>query len=285
MSESESNAPQHAVAPEAAAAPRPPATPASIAPKRRAMPGVVPVAAVLALVIALATWVVSNREIRQLQQQLADLQEAHRDLAVAVTQGKKGGTGPVGQIIDVAKAPARGNQNAPVTLIEFSDYECPFCIRHFQQTMPLIDKNYIETGRIRYVFRDFPIDSNHPQAIRAHEAARCAMAQNKFWELHTRLFSAPGTHTPLALEDRAKEAGLDVAAFHACIAAGKTTAEVRETESIAENLGATGTPWFFVGVRDVATDQVRVLKPIGGAQPYEQFVVALDSALREAEPK
>jgi len=249
------------------------------------MPGVVPVAAVLALVIALATWVGSRREMQQLQQQLTDLQEAHRELAVQVTQGKKGGTGPVGQIIDVAKAPARGNQNAVVTLIEFSDYECPFCIRHFEQTMPLIDKNYIETGRIRYVFRDFPIDSNHPQAIRAHEAAKCAMEQNKFWPLHARLFSAPGTHTPLALEDRAKEAGLDAAAFHACISAGRATAAVRETESVAENLGATGTPWFFVGLRDLATDQVRVLKPIGGAQPYEQFVVALDSAFREAEQK
>jgi protein-disulfide isomerase len=249
------------------------------------MPGLVPVAAVLALVVALATWVVSRREIQQLQQQVTDLQAAHRELAVTVTQGRKGGTGPVGQIIDVAKAPARGNQNAVVTLIEFSDYECPFCIRHFEQTMPLIDKNYIETGKIRYVFRDFPIDANHPQAIRAHEAARCAMEQNKFWPLHQRLFSAPGTHTPLALEDRAKEAGLDAAAFHACISAGRTTAGVRETESIAENLGATGTPWFFVGVRDLATDQVRVLKPIGGAQPYEQFVVALDAALREAEAK
>ena len=187
----------------------------------------------------------------------------------------------MGQMIDVSKAPGRGREDAVVTLIEFSDYECPFCIRHVQQTMPLIDQNYIQSGKIRYVFRDFPIDANHPQAIRAHEAAHCALEQNKFWELHRLLFSAPGTHTPPALEDRAKEAGLDVGAYRACIAAGKSTATVRQSGTIASSLGATGTPWFFLGVRDLKTDQVRVVKPIGGAQPYEQFVVAIDAALKD----
>jgi protein-disulfide isomerase len=259
------------------------------APTRRERSGFVVsilfVTAVLALAIAVATWLVSKQQIRQLQRDFAALQAAHRELALEVTQGKKGGAGPVGQIIDVAKAPARGRQDAVVTLVEFSDYECPFCIRHFQQTMPLIERNYVDTGKIRYVFRDLPIDSNHPQAIKAHEAARCALEQDKFWDLHARLFSAPGTHTPLALEDRAKEAGLNQAAFRACIASARTTAGIRETSSVADGLGATGTPWFFVGLRDLSTDQVRVLKPIGGAQPYEQFVIALDSAIRQAEQK
>lgn len=238
--------------------------------------------AVAALTIAVATWFVASRQIADLRHDLANLQDAHRQLAVEMTQGKKSGSGPVGQIINVAQAPARGRADAVVTLIEFSDYECPFCIRHFQQTMPQIDENYIKTGKIRYVFRDFPIDDNHPQAIRAHEAARCAFEQNKFWELHGRLFSAPGTHTPLALEDRAKEAGLSEPAFKACVSSGRETAAIRATSKIADTFGATGTPWFFVGLRDLKTEQVRVLKPIGGAQPYTQFVIALDEALKAA---
>jgi protein-disulfide isomerase len=233
----------------------------------------------LAILMAAATWILTSREIDQLRYQVANLESAHRELAAQVIQG---GKAAVGQIIDVSKAPARGPDDARVALVEFSDYECPFCIRHFQQTMPLIDQRYIQTGKIRYVFRDFPIDQNHPQAIRAHEASRCALEQNKFWDLHRRLFSAPGSHTPALLEDRAREAGLDEQLFRACIAAGRTTNDIRQTASIADSLGATGTPWFFVGLRDPRTDQVRVTKALGGAQAYEQFALALDAALKDS---
>lgn len=239
------------------------------------------VASILALTVAVATWTLMSREVNSLRRDLTDLQDAHRELAQQVAQGRRGGS-PIGQTIDVAGAPALGPADAVVTLIEYSDYECPFCIRHFQQTMPQIEANYVKSGKIRYVFRDFPIDQNHPQAIRAHEAARCAIEQNKFWELHPKLFSAPGTHTPALLDDRAREAGLDMPAFRACITSGRTTKPIRETAAVPSLLEATGTPWFFVGLRDVRTDKVRVLRPLGGAQPYQQFTVALDAALRES---
>jgi len=262
------------------AAPPPAAAPPVRPPQKGSVFESLPMlAAGMALAIAAATWLLTSRQIDQLRRDVADLQEANHQLTQQAADTRK--SSAVGKVIDVAGAPAKGPAGARVTLVEFSDYECPYCIRHFQQTMPQIQKNYIDTGKIRYVFRDFPIDQNHPQAIRAHEASRCALEQNKFWELHTRLFSAPGSHTPIALEDRAKEAGLDVAAFRACIASGRTTAPVRQTENIVESLGGTGTPWFFVGVRDPQTDRVRVVKPIGGAQPYEQFSAALDAALRD----
>lgn len=238
-------------------------------------------AALLALAVAVAGWLVARRDIDQLRADLTDLQSAQREIAVQITQGRKGGGGPVGQTIDINGAPALGNAKASVVLVEFSDYECPFCIRHFQQTMPQVDANYIKNGRILYVFRDFPIDQNHPQAIKAHEASRCALEQNKFWEMHTKLFSSPGTHTPIALEDRARSAGLDEAAFKTCIASGRTTKAIRETAAAVDSLGATGTPWFFVGLREADPGKVRIVKAIGGAQPYEQFTLALDSALRE----
>lgn len=180
-------------------------------------------------------------------------------------------------LIDIAGAPVQGSPDALVTLIEFADYECPFCIRHFAQTMPMIEANYIRTGKVRYVFRDLPIDSLHPASIRAHEAARCATEQGRFWELHNRLFSAPGTHGDAALEARASEAGLNVEALRACLASGRTEAAVRQSVAAAGQLGATGTPTFFIGVRDGNPDQIRVIRALAGAQPYSEFEKALEA--------
>lgn len=254
----------------------PPVPPEKSAP----LSGVLWPASILALVIAVAAWFVSHRDIDQLRGELTDLQAAHRELASQIA-GRKGGGGPIGQTIDISGAPAVGNANAKVVLVEFSDYECPFCIRHFQQTMPRVDTNYVKTDKVLYVFRDFPIDQLHPQAVKAHEAGRCAQEQNKFWEMHMKLFSAPGTHTPIALDDLAKKAGLNEATFRACVASGRTIKGIRDTAAVVDSLGATGTPWFFVGLRE-GQNKVRILKPIGGAQPYEQFAIALDAALGES---
>ena len=145
-----------------------------------------------------------------------------------------------------------------MTLVEFSDYECPFCVRHFQQTMPELEARYIKTGKIRYVFRDFPVDQLHPEAIRAHEAAQCAGEQGKFWDLHTRLFSAAGHAHRAAPRAARAEAGLDLPAFRTCVASGRTTSAIRANAELAIELGANGTPAFFVGVRDLATNQMKV---------------------------
>lgn len=186
-------------------------------------------------------------------------------------------------LIDLAGAPVLGSPDAPVTLVEFADYECPFCIRHFAQTMPMIEANYIRTGKVRYVFRDMPIDSLHPGSIRAHEAARCAIEQGRYWELHTRLFSAPGSHTDAALESRAAEAGLNVEALRACLASGRTEAAVRQSVAAAGQLGASGTPTFFVGVKEGNADQIRVLQGMAGALPYSEFEKALDTAGKQGK--
>ncbi len=248
---------------------------------RGLLTAVLSIAAVLALGTAISTWLLTSRQIAQLRKDVADLEDAHRELARQIVEGRSTEAGAVGAVLDLAGAPALGPADAVVTLVEFSDYECPFCIRHFHQTMPQIQAHYIDTGKIRYVFRDFPIDQNHPQAIRAHEAAHCALEQRRFWDMHARLFSAPGTHTPIALEDLAREAKLDDSQFRSCIASGRTTSAIRSTVQLVESLGATGTPWFFVGMRDPKTDKVRVLKSLGGAQPYEQFARVLDDALKQ----
>ena len=219
-------------------------------------------AALLCLGASAVMWVQTRVEI-------ARLGDSVRRLATDVATLKRE------PIVDVSGAPARGRADQVVTMIEFSDYECPFCIRHFTQTMPLIQKQYIDTGRIRYVFRDFPIDELHPAAIRAHEAARCALEQGKFWELHDRLFSAPGSHGDDALKTRAAEAGLAPGEFASCLSSGRTLDAIRETGAIATGFGATGTPSFFIGRRDLTTNHVKIYQAITGAQSIDVFEKAI----------
>lgn len=173
--------------------------------------------------------------------------------------------------IDVADAPTLGADDAVVTLIEFSDYECPFCIRHFSQTMDQINESFIRTGRIRYVFKDFPIVQLHPEAVRAHLASRCAAEQGRFWEMHGRMFSPPGSHTPALLEARASEAGVSLEPYRECMASNRTMAGVQASVNTAMQLGANGTPAFFIGIRDPETNRVRLVQALSGAQPFAEF--------------
>jgi protein-disulfide isomerase len=235
--------------------PPPPAVPATPAGPNWALLAFI--TAIGALIVSGLTWLEVTRAIDELTQ---------------ATQN-------AGPTIDLAGAPTLGPDTATVTLVEFSDYECPYCIRHFQQTMPKLVATYVNTGRILYAFRDWPVDELHPQSIRAHEAAHCALEQHKFWELHARLFSSPGSHTPELLTATARDAGLDMAAFAGCIEAKRSDADIRRTGQTAAELGATGTPAFFVGFRDRRTNTVHGLKGLSGAQPFEVFAQTIDAAL------
>jgi protein-disulfide isomerase len=141
--------------------------------------------------------------------------------------------------------------------------------------MPQIEEAFIRTGEIRYVFRDLPIKQLHPGAGRAHEAARCAAEQGRFWQMHARLFSPAGSHSDPALEAQATEAGLDMEAFSACLASGRSRPDVERSVATAASLGATGTPSFFLGIRDLATNEVQILHGISGAQPFDVFEQAI----------
>ena len=128
--------------------------------------------------------------------------------------------------INVAQDPAKGNQNATLTLIEFTDYQCPFCSRHTKSTLPQIEKDFIETGKIRYVLRDFPLSSIHPDAAKAHEAAHCAGEQGKYWEMHDQLFAHQKELKSDKLPGHAATAGVaDASAFQACLDSGKYEAQ------------------------------------------------------------
>jgi protein-disulfide isomerase len=222
----------------------------------------------------------SRSDVEELKKEVESLKAAQAQLAKQV-----GGARPQQQAralpasIDLTGAPFKGSATSDVALVEFSDYECPYCIRHFAQVMPQIQQTYIDTNKIRYMFRDFPIDELHPQSIRAHVAAHCAIEQGKFWDMHNRLFTKPGTHTPDELAARAKEIGLNPAAFAACVANDKYSAAIRQSTAFAISLGASGTPFFVVGKFDRKTNQLTPIKAIPGAYPFAQFQQYIDAAL------
>ena len=168
-----------------------------------------------------------------------------------------------------AGAPARGSLKAPVTIVEFSDFQCPYCVRA-QPTLKRVRETYGE--KVRFVFVDFPLDI-HPQAKKAHEAAACANEQGKFWPMYDRLFTSEGKFQVADLKGYAGETGLDAAAFATCLDSGRHgDASERGVAEGARN-GVTGTPAFFINGRMVV-----------GAQPYEAFAQIIDDELDRLAP-
>ena len=236
----------------------------------------VPIAA--ALLFALATPACAPRqEIEALRRELEALRVQQAQLAEELRRLQQA-MGVRAASLSLGTAPSRGRADAPLVLVEFSDYECPFCIRHFTQTMPELDREYIATGKLRYVFMDFPIDQLHPAAIKAHEAARCGGEQGKFWEMHQRLFTPAGSHGVDRLKNLASEVRLDRGKFDACLDSGRMQVPVRASVARAEQLGADGTPQMYLGVAD-ANGAFKIIRSIRGAVPYAQIKQTIDTLL------
>lgn len=232
----------------------------------------------MALLVALAAPACAqNQEVEKLRRELEALRLQHEQLAEELRRLQQA-VGVRSTSLQLGTAPSRGRADAPLVLVEFSDYECPFCIRHFTQTMPELEREYISTGKLRYVFMDFPIDQLHPGAMKAHEAARCSGEQGKFWDMHQRLFSPAGSHDPARLKTLASEVGLDRGRFDSCLDSGRMQAPVRASVDRATQLGADGTPQMYLGVAD-AKGSFRIIRSIRGAVPYPQFKQVIDGLL------
>ncbi len=166
-----------------------------------------------------------------------------------------------------------GDPEAAVTIVEFSDYECPFCARYGLETWPLVKAQFVDTGRVQYTFKDYPLAGLHPQAARAHIAARCAGDQGAYWEMHSLLFEeqsqwSRSSDRNAVFETFAADLGLETGTFSACLASGKWDAAVRADVDEGARLGVRGTPTFFVNGY-----------PLVGAQPFE----LLEEIVRLAE--
>jgi protein-disulfide isomerase len=174
--------------------------------------------------------------------------------------------------------PTLGAATARVAIIEYSDYECPFCKRFERQTLPSLKTRYIDSGSVLLAFRHHPLESIHRFALTAAAAATCAGRQGRFWEYHAMLFDAP----PRSLDnkkifDLAKATGLDEPTFTSCLGAD-VEASVRKDAASAIALGLKGTPAFLIGrIQDDGT--LAVTAVLKGAQPLEAFTAAIDDAL------
>ena len=169
-----------------------------------------------------------------------------------------------------AIGPARGPAKAPVTIVEFSDFQCPYCRR----AEPTVKKILDEYGdKVRFVYREFPL-RGHEDAPKASEAALCAGDQNKYWEMHAKLFENQTALKPEQLKEYARTVeGLDAAKFDQCLDAGTKAAEVQKSLEDGQRVGVTGTPAFFVNGRPLP----------GGAVPYERFKEVIDAELAAAK--
>lgn len=145
--------------------------------------------------------------------------------------------------------------------------------------MPQIETEYIKTGKLKYVVRDFPLEAIHKDAFKAAEAAHCAGEQGKFWEMYTRLFANQRALGSKDLPQHAQALRLDASKFQQCLGSGKHAARIRKDLEDGQQAGITGTPGFFLGVTDPNNTKVKVLRVIKGAQPYANFKDAIDSLL------
>jgi protein-disulfide isomerase len=206
-----------------------------------------------------------------------DLQEIKRLLSTRPPAAPSA----VNVVLDIADNRPKGSAAAPLTLVEFTDYQCGFCSRHVRDTFPKLDEEYIKTGRIRYVVMDVPLESIHKLAFKAAESANCAAEQGKYWEMHDRLFANAKALEPFS--GHAGAIGLDVPAFDACLASGRYAAEVRRDMAEARKLGITGTPGFVIARSENRSGTlVRTVAQIKGAQPFDTFKAELDRHLAAA---
>ena len=177
---------------------------------------------------------------------------------------------PPRQTVNLAATdPAVGAASAPVTLVEFSDFQCPFCQR-VEPTLKQLREKYGD--KLRIVWKDFPLTQIHPQAFKAGEAGHCAGEQGKYWEYHDRLFANQQALQPADLKKHAADLGLDAAAFATCLDSSKFGERVRDGVSQGTSLGVNSTPTIFINGRRLS-----------GAQPLEVFVAAIDEELSRSK--
>ena len=228
-----------------------------------------------------------RRELQALREQQAQMQkelQAIKNFLQSLIQPRaEAGNeipGLVGAAVPTAGEPVLGSPGARVTIMEVSDYHCPFCRRHSQQTFPQLQSEYISTGKVRYHFVDYPIAQLHPQAHRAHEAAACAAEQGKFWEMHASLFKLPPTRSDSDLTAQAKAIGLDLGSFGTCLSTGRHAGAIKESVARMEQLGINGTPMTLIGLTPGPGEPMKVVKYVYGAQPFSAFKEIIEPLLK-----
>ena len=224
---------------------------------------------------------VSNTNSDQISQK--ELDDALDKLELRLLQDELPTQQPTGPLkISADDDPMLGNPNAPITIIEFSDFQCPFCAKFHVDTLPQLKEKYISTGKVNFVYRDFPIQSIHPNAIPAALASECADDQGKFWEMHDMIFinmqnwkNLPIDQSVALFKQYASQLVLDSDEFDSCMDSGKHLDEIRKDYDDGRLYGVSGTPGFFVGNEDIGFTKLI------GAQPFSSFQRVIDGQLNK----
>jgi len=217
-------------------------------------------------------------EVLTLRGEVRALQQDMRELKQVVSAARRpAGWEKFDAVLGPEDSPQLGAKGARLVLIEFSDYQCPFCARHYTETFKQLEQDYVAAGRLRYVVAEFPLTQLHPLAAKAAEAARCARDQDKFWEMHAHLFANQRQLEPWAAH--AAAIGLDADRFKTCMDSEKYAGEILKNAAAAQQGGITSTPTFLLGI--ASGDTVKVVRRLRGAAPYAAFKTEIDALLAE----
>jgi protein-disulfide isomerase len=180
--------------------------------------------------------------------------------------------------LSLAGAVVRGDAHAPLAIIEYSDFSCPFCRQFATQTLTSLEERYIRPGRVLFAYRPLPLESLHPLALRAAQAAECANRQGRFWEMHDRLLQNDRTAAGGDFVEHARSLGLNAETFTECFAKDEVSNAIRRDVAEAKKLRITGTPTFLVGV--VLPDgRVRIRRRLFGARSLQDFADVIEPLL------
>jgi protein-disulfide isomerase len=183
--------------------------------------------------------------------------------------------------VSIKDTASLGSADAPVTVVEFTDYQCPFCLKFIRDTFPKLKEQFVDTGKVRWVIRDMPLGF-HKNARKAAQAAHCAGEQGKFWEMRSVLFANAKKLEEENLPGYAEVIGLDGAAFKSCLASDRHLAEIDQSAQDAGTVRITGTPTFVVG--KTAGDWVEGDRVVG-ARDLKTFEQAILKALQEKQAR
>ena len=211
-------------------------------------------------------------ELKEIRRTLNDQQKAK------LAKGETDEAGAVVVEVSDNDGQALGAVTATLTLVEFTDYECPFCKRFHDRSWPELKAKYVDTGKVRYVVRDLPLDI-HSAAMPAAIAARCAGEQGRFWPVHEALFNAQDALSPAMIKKTVTGFGVALPDYEKCVADPHTRASIAADIAEAERIGVNGTPGFVLGSKQGATlSGVLIL----GSQPTDVFTSRIDALLKAA---
>jgi protein-disulfide isomerase len=238
--------------------------------KRRETPFLIALSVIALILSAYATFSVVRLQKGGKSEDTAFKDKVYKVIDTYIAEKSGQPTGPVD--VNIEGAAVKGEKNAPVTIVEFSDFECPFCGRYSTTTYPEIMKKYVDTGKVKYVFRNFPLPM-HANAAGAANAAACVRDQGgdkMFFEYHDILFANQSDLSVPKLKEYASKLAIDQQKFAACVDGNQFADAITKDFTQGGEYGVRGTPAFFINGM-----------PLSGAQPIEAFTAAIDEALKK----